>query len=123
MVAELVPLLQQGGAAAIGSWLASLGGSHQCHCVCETLGGNPVLALLEMQLDRCGPEKLAGRTTGWSGGSLGLAFLIGIVCGCFVTFLCRGHFVKAKGGDNSHDDGGEGDRASVQRRLRALRSP
>ena len=130
-------LVQQGGAAALGSYLAGfLRSDRACHCICETLGGSPVLALLEKQLDRCGPEHLVRDPVPvdrcaefWSRDSLLFALFVGLFFGSFLGWrLARAFPLTAPANrpespaSAESNDGGEIDRAVVQRQLRALRA-
>ena len=121
-------LWQQGGAAALGSWLAGILQKKQsCHCICETIGGSPVLALLEKQLDRCGPEHLTvAEQQGaacWTGVTVLGAFACGLLAGCVLTWRLVRVWVRGAGEDafGHNDADGALERATAQRKLRALR--
>jgi hypothetical protein len=123
MVEAVWPVLRDGGAAALGGWIAGLQRG-ACHCICEAAGGSPVLALLEKQLDRCGPEQLAPSVAGWSSAAVLSSFLLGLLLGAAaVASLARRSIVRV-GGEAGKGASEEVDlRAESQRRLRALRSP
>ena len=69
---------------ALGTWL---GGRTASRCVCEWRHDQGALAVLERQLDRCGPEKLREVNYGHSTLALLLVVLVGILIGIVGT-LC-----------------------------------
>ena len=66
---------------AISCW-AFLRPACDCHCSFET--DKQVLVLLERQLDRCGPEQLAGKTPD-SESFTAVAFVLGVAIGSLLT--------------------------------------
>ena len=66
---------------AISFW-AFLRPSCDCHCSFET--DKQVLSILERQLDRCGPEQLAGKIPD-PGSFTAAAFALGVAVGSLLT--------------------------------------
>lgn len=87
----MYPLALQIVTSAVGNFLGNrFFGAPACTCVCDSGGGIDVRVLeIRGQLDRCGPERLAGPAvacgTAWV--SIVFAFIVGLICGFFIAAL------------------------------------
>ena len=83
-----------------------------------------MLALLEKQLDRCGPEHLVHQDQClrfWTGSTVLGALVLGLAAWSLIAFrVGRAFAAPTTKGDGDGRDDGEFDRAAAQRRLRAL---
>ena len=83
-----------GCGAFIGAWLVH---SHPCQCICSGTASSEVLAILETQLSRCGPEQLsptpviAAQVPQSTQLGLYLAvYLVGVLSGCLLVLFFGG---------------------------------